>query len=623
MRTTKLYSTFFFLAILGLAASSAAAADTDGESIDDTVDQFPCDASLSTTVYVPSQSAFGSVLVEDNWPAIGDLDFNDAAVAYQYALGYEGAPANNNLRMLTLSFNVLAAGAGLPSGLALSLPIPKANIQSVTLQTAGDAPQSLAVRAADTNAVIDLVDNTKNNFQNVGPFVNTDPSIPAQTETKYKLTVSLSSAVQVNPAEAPFDLFFFHTDDPTHEIHRPMYEGTASMNQALFNTEADGSTGSRHFVDNDGLPFVLDIPKVPQWANEQVSIDLAYPQIVGFASSGGSQNQTWYDGPVPPHIFAVGTGGGTMPNASFIPGENGYLPGWADDSCFSCNDGVQNGYETGVDCGGSACASCYTYAWMTSAWGACSASCGGGTQSRSVFCQRSDGSTVADSFCEATRPSTSQSCNTQVCSDPLMTGVVLLLHFDEYNGSTTTHDVKGHTVTAHGGARISSSKRKFGNGAAYFDGNQSWFQTEDHLDFHMGGGQPYAIELWADGNGTIVNDDYYGHFLYRAANGDVQLLIAGVTPWTSPWPVIDTVGTGWHHYAITFDGSYYRAFVDGQKRFEGTGAFYQTHDRFTFGDRNGLLTHAFTGYIDEARVTKGAARYTQNFSVPTSAFPSQ
>ena len=358
MRTANLYSTFSLLAVFALAAGSAAAADSDGDTIDDTADQFPCDASLSTTVYVPSEGAFGSVLYEDNWPALGDLDFNDGVVAYQYALGYEGPPANNNLTMLTLSFNVLAAGAGLPSGLALSLPIPKASIQSVSLQTAGGAPQSLAMRAADTNAVIDLVDNTKHNFDNIGPFVNTEPSIPAQAETKYKLTVSLSSAVQVNPAEAPFDLFFFHTDDPTHEIHRPMYEGTAGMNQALFNTEADGSTASRHFVDNDGLPFVLDVPKVPQWAQEQVSVDVAYPQVVGFASSGGSQNQTWYDAPVAQHLFAVGAGGGTMPIASFIPGENGYLPGWADDSCFSCSDGLQNGYEEGVDCGGSCSTPC-------------------------------------------------------------------------------------------------------------------------------------------------------------------------------------------------------------------------------------------------------------------------
>ena len=338
---------------------AAAAADTDGDGVDDSSDQFPCDPDLSTTVYVPSQDQFASLLYEDNWPALGDLDFNDAVIAYHYALGYEGAPADNNLRMLTLSFNVLASGAGRPSGLALSLPIPKENIEAVSLQTGGGGPQSLSVRAADANAVIDLLQDTKENFANLGPFVNTDPSLPAQPETRYKLTVRLSTAVHVDPSLAPFDLFFFRTQDVSHEIHRPMYAGTATMDASLFGTEQDGSTPTRRFVDTDGLPFVLDLPRSPLWAKERIPVDLAFPEVVGFASSAGAQNVTWYDAPVLEHIYAVGTGGGTMPVASFIPGENGYLPGWSDDSCFACDDGIQNGYEEGVDCGGS-CAACPT-----------------------------------------------------------------------------------------------------------------------------------------------------------------------------------------------------------------------------------------------------------------------
>lgn len=55
----------------------------------------------------------------------------------------------------------------------------------------------------------------------------------------------------------------------------------------------------------------------------------------------------------------------------------------------------------------------YTYAWTTSSWGFCQAYpyCNPqGTQSRTVSCRRSDGMTVADSFCTGTKPATSQSC---------------------------------------------------------------------------------------------------------------------------------------------------------------------------------------------------------------------
>lgn len=57
-----------------------------------------------------------------------------------------------------------------------------------------------------------------------------------------------------------------------------------------------------------------------------------------------------------------------------------------------------------------------TYAWTSAAWGACSLTCGGGTQTRAVTCQRNDGVTVADGNCNiATKPVLSQSCNTQAC----------------------------------------------------------------------------------------------------------------------------------------------------------------------------------------------------------------
>lgn len=58
----------------------------------------------------------------------------------------------------------------------------------------------------------------------------------------------------------------------------------------------------------------------------------------------------------------------------------------------------------------------FTYAWQAGSWSDCSASCGGGSQSRSVACVRSDGIEVDVSLCDAPlRPADSQSCNTDPC----------------------------------------------------------------------------------------------------------------------------------------------------------------------------------------------------------------
>ena len=60
----------------------------------------------------------------------------------------------------------------------------------------------------------------------------------------------------------------------------------------------------------------------------------------------------------------------------------------------------------------------YSYSWSLGGWGGCSASCGGGTQTRSVTCARNDGVTVDDAVClklVGAKPATSQPCNTQSC----------------------------------------------------------------------------------------------------------------------------------------------------------------------------------------------------------------
>ena len=67
---------------------------------------------------------------------------------------------------------------------------------------------------------------------------------------------------------------------------------------------------------------------------------------------------------------------------------------------------------------------CYTYSYTTGSWSSCSASCGGGTSTRSVTCKRSDGQSVSDSSCSGSKPSTSQSCNTGACATTTTTTTI-------------------------------------------------------------------------------------------------------------------------------------------------------------------------------------------------------
>jgi hypothetical protein len=64
----------------------------------------------------------------------------------------------------------------------------------------------------------------------------------------------------------------------------------------------------------------------------------------------------------------------------------------------------------------------YTYHWYTGPWGACSATCGGGVQTRPVFCTRTEFvEVVPDELCPSPKPTTSQACNTEACPTPTPT----------------------------------------------------------------------------------------------------------------------------------------------------------------------------------------------------------
>lgn len=61
----------------------------------------------------------------------------------------------------------------------------------------------------------------------------------------------------------------------------------------------------------------------------------------------------------------------------------------------------------------------YAYWFDVGGWGGCSASCGGGTQTRTVQCKRTGDVACDDSFCTRAGlavPARSQACNTQGCT---------------------------------------------------------------------------------------------------------------------------------------------------------------------------------------------------------------
>lgn len=80
----------------------------------------------------------------------------------------------------------------------------------------------------------------------------------------------------------------------------------------------------------------------------------------------------------------------------------------------------------------------------------------------------------------------------------------------------------------------------------------------------------------------------------------------------------------WHHVAVTRQGSTMRIFLDGVLQAStstNTVVSFPSGSVFQIGKEAAYAGSGFSGYVDEVRVTKGVARYTSNFVVPTAAFP--
>lgn len=216
---------------------------------------------------------------------------------------------------------------------------------------------------------------------------------------------------------------------------------------------------------------------------------------------------------------------------------------------------------------------------------------------------------------------------------------VLLLHFNGSNGSTSDHDYSQsrHTVAFLTNAEISTAASKFGGSSLYVDdttGSRVSMGDSDDWDF---GSEPWTLECWFNlsqiGNNNMViaqkkstadADNWWSilknssdliEFRAHRAGSDVARYSCSPT----------LAAATWYHLVYEYDGSDIRCFLDGiEQTLTETTAYGGTmptpNAPLTVGS-DGDSNSPFHGYIDEVRVSKGVARYTENFQPQTRQFP--
>jgi len=215
----------------------------------------------------------------------------------------------------------------------------------------------------------------------------------------------------------------------------------------------------------------------------------------------------------------------------------------------------------------------------------------------------------------------------------------LLLHMDGDPYSTDFPDSSSNpkTITALVNAQIIDTPIKFGSGSLALDGTTGTaLQVSASDDFDFADGD-FTIDGWfyfvSEFAGThysglfgSLTDHWLGVFVdgygylhpFASSNGDWWDILPG----DSLSSTIPVNRNQWVHIAFVRSGDVWTIYIDGVTAFTitqtGTLVSRATEVKFIGMWGNGILP--WEGYIDEFRVSKGIARWTANFTPPTSPY---
>ena len=274
----------------------------DGEVEDNVVTVTPSGVHV---VSYPSSNTVVTLAFEDNWPQLGDYDFNDVVMAYrtkQYI--------NDEQQVVRYDIEgyVLAATAGDHNGFAVQLDgIATANVAENLMRFEVNGEQ-VQVSPLEANLAGDDAVVVPFNDINVALASCADPcQLPHPLS--FIISVPLIDPVDVSVApHSTLNPFIFASPGYYHgdifsappgrglEVHLKNKKASARFNASFLNTYDDDSNSAEQtrFLTRNNLPWALEIPILWSHPREHVDISDAYPDFPEYVRSSGANNATWY-----------------------------------------------------------------------------------------------------------------------------------------------------------------------------------------------------------------------------------------------------------------------------------------------------------------------------------------
>jgi len=211
----------------------------------------------------------------------------------------------------------------------------------------------------------------------------------------------------------------------------------------------------------------------------------------------------------------------------------------------------------------------------------------------------------------------------------------LLIHSDTTDTSTTFVDSSDnvHTVTAYGNAHHEVDQSKFGATSMHFDGSGDGLSVPISDDFNFGSGD-FTYEAWVyptsfqgQSYTAIINnfrddESSNGWSLLFYSTGYVHVNVDGThNNSTNAVPLNE-----WSHVAAVRNGRYLKRYINGVDAgndldLNGVTVGNVTAQGPNIGNAGSEYSNRdFQGYIDEVRISKGIARWTDDFVPPNKPY---
>ena len=204
--------------------------------------------------------------------------------------------------------------------------------------------------------------------------------------------------------------------------------------------------------------------------------------------------------------------------------------------------------------------------------------------------------------------------------------VSLLLNMDGLNNSTSFIDTSSYnrSIIANGDIKIKSDQSVSGGTSCYFDGSGDFLSINNANDMSFGTGD-FTVELWVNlpqlsgRDNFIFGNNTTGNFMIQLNSASEIYIGRHNVAWdyhTSHGIQTNT----WTHIAVTRQQGTMKIFINGSL----VGSSFTNNNNYPIDNLYigmHMNSYFFYGYMDEIRITKGIARYTENFTPSSAAFP--